>query len=212
MVFYECKNLKSIIIPAGVTNIGYAAFWGCSNLSSVDLPESLQHISACAFFDCYSLSSVIIGNSVTSIGGSAFSNCSSLSSVVIGNSVANIGNSAFNNCVALTKLVCCSEIPPTCYNLVFQNIDKSRCKLFVPEGSLHAYQTTSPWNEFDSIETFNPVELKNNPDGIEGVEADNIDVSEGIRYDLQGRRIGKPQHGINIIRMSDGTTRKVLMR
>ncbi len=34
----------------------------------------------------------------------------------------------------------------------------------------------------------------------------------GETFDLRGRRIGKPQQGINIIRQSDGTTRKVLTR
>lgn len=35
---------------------------------------------------------------------------------------------------------------------------------------------------------------------------------ESTSYDLQGRRIGKPQKGINIIRNADGTTKKVLIK
>jgi hypothetical protein len=31
-------------------------------------------------------------------------------------------------------------------------------------------------------------------------------------YDLSGRRQNAPQRGMNIIRMSDGTTRKVLVK
>ena len=31
-------------------------------------------------------------------------------------------------------------------------------------------------------------------------------------FDLQGRRIGKPQQGVNIIRNADGTTKKVLTK
>jgi hypothetical protein len=31
-------------------------------------------------------------------------------------------------------------------------------------------------------------------------------------FDLQGRRIGKAQEGINIIRNADGTTKKVLVK
>ena len=44
---------------------------------------------------------------------------------------------------------------------------------------------------------------------------DDIPVSlqtEADRYDLQGRMIAGPQKGINIIRMSDGTVRKVLVK
>jgi hypothetical protein len=31
-------------------------------------------------------------------------------------------------------------------------------------------------------------------------------------YDLQGRMLSKPQSGINIVRMSDGTVRKVYIK
>jgi hypothetical protein len=31
-------------------------------------------------------------------------------------------------------------------------------------------------------------------------------------FDLNGRKLSAPQKGINIIRMSDGTSRKVLIR
>lgn len=46
------------------------------------------------------------------------------------------------------------------------------------------------------------------PDGITEVSADN----ETICYDLAGRRISKPQKGVNILRNSDGTSRKVLQK
>ena len=49
------------------------------------------------------------------------------------------------------------------------------------------------------------------PDGIEDIRATE-EVTEVARYDIQGRMIGKPQKGINIIRYSDGTTRKVLIK
>lgn len=39
-----------------------------------------------------------------------------------------------------------------------------------------------------------------------------IDNEEGAWFDLSGRKIDKPQKGINIIRYSDGTTRKVLLK
>lgn len=50
------------------------------------------------------------------------------------------------------------------------------------------------------------------PDGIREVQSsESIVHSEGI-YDLSGRKLDKPQKGINIIRMSDGTTKKVLIK
>ena len=37
-------------------------------------------------------------------------------------------------------------------------------------------------------------------------------VGEIARYDVKGRRINKPQHGLNILRMSDGSVRKVMVK
>ena len=49
------------------------------------------------------------------------------------------------------------------------------------------------------------------PDGVEGVRASEEAV-EVARYDIQGRRIAGPQKGINIVRYSDGSSRKVLVK
>ena len=42
--------------------------------------------------------------------------------------------------------------------------------------------------------------------------ANMVDVYEGARYTIDGKRISAPQKGINIIRMSDGSTRKVVVK
>ena len=44
--------------------------------------------------------------------------------------------------------------------------------------------------------------------GIEDITIDETDVVEVERYDVHGRRLEQPTRGINIIKMSDGTTRK----
>ena len=50
-------------------------------------------------------------------------------------------------------------------------------------------------------------------DGTSIGEIKNEQITIKIaRYDIQGRKIAKPQKGINIIRYSDGTTRKVLVK
>jgi hypothetical protein len=42
--FYDCKKLKSIIIPESVTNIGDDAFNGCEVLESITIPNSVNSI------------------------------------------------------------------------------------------------------------------------------------------------------------------------
>ena len=72
-----------------------------------------------------------------------------------------------------------------------------------------AFVTTSEGETFyGELQTFS---TSIDPDGIEEVKASE-DAVEIARYDLQGRKIAKPQKGINIIRYSDGTTRKVLVK
>ena len=77
------------------------------------------------------------------------------------------------------------------------------------EYSFVAFVTTSEGETFyGEQQTFRTT---SDPDGIEEVKASE-DAVEIARYDIQGRKIAKPQKGINIIRYSDGTTRKVLVK
>ena len=102
--FDSCYNLTNVIIPDGVTTIGYYAFSSCSSLTSVTIPDSVTSIGYSAFSGCSSLTSVTIPDSVTSIGYSAFGSCYSLASITIPDSVTTIGDSAFYNCNSLTKV------------------------------------------------------------------------------------------------------------
>ena len=47
---------------------------------------------------------------------------------------------------------------------------------------------------------------------IEGVEADDENVVEAARYTIDGRLINTPEKGINIVKYSDGSVRKVVVR
>ena len=91
-------EVKDLVIPNGVTNIGSYAFASCSGLNSVTIPNSVTNIGDYAFSGCSDLKSVTIPNNITSIGWSVFYCCSGLTSVTIPNSVTNIGNYAFDGC------------------------------------------------------------------------------------------------------------------
>ena len=100
----ENTEIKELVIPAGVTSIGWYAFSGCSGLTSVSIPNSVSSIGSYAFSSCSGLTSVSIPNSVSSIGSSAFDGCSGLTSIIIGNSVTNISSNAFDGCSGLTSI------------------------------------------------------------------------------------------------------------
>lgn len=48
--------------------------------------------------------------------------------------------------------------------------------------------------------------------GISGTTADKTNATETARYTADGRKISEPVKGLNIIRMSDGTIRKVIVK
>ena len=171
--FSYCYSLSSVVIPDGVTSIGFDTFHNCNSLSSVVIPDSVTSIVSTTFSYCYSLSSVVIPDGVTSIGFDTFHNCNSLSSVVIPDSVTRIGNATFSYCNSLSSVVipdgvtrignatfsycygikeyhCKPLTPPTLSNTnVFSGIP-SDCIIYVPVGSLEAYQTATNWSTYAS--------------------------------------------------------------
>ena len=72
---YTRPSLVSIILPNGITNIGYKAFIGCRYLTSISIPNSVTSIENFVFSGCTSLTNISIPSSVTSIGYDAFYGC-----------------------------------------------------------------------------------------------------------------------------------------
>ena len=165
---------------------------------------SVTTIGQWAFYSCISLASIDIPNSVTTIGEFAFAYCFSLASVNIGESVTTIGLGAFIYCYYITSVTCLAKECPVCdkglWNNIFSVFDTAT--LYVPKQSIDAYKTTDPWSNFVNV-----VALEDT--GIEGKPTDNAPRVDAV-YDIDGRRTDSMKRGLNIVRMSDGTTRKVM--
>lgn len=150
-----------------------------------------------------------IPNSVASIGAYAFCNCDGLTSVTIGNSVASIGAFAFYLCDGLTSVTTLNTTPP-CFSYdsdySFSKETYSLATLFVPAGTKDKYKGAGGWKNFITIVEMDSV------DGIEPATVSASDVTVTGIYDTNGKELPAMQHGINIVRYSDGTTRKVVMR
>ena len=54
------------------------------------------------------------------------------------------------------------------------------------------------------------VKVQKPSDGIADINADN-EAYETARYTLDGRRLSRPMPGVNILHMSDGSSRKVIV-
>lgn len=64
--FCNCYNLKSIVIPSGITKIGDSAFER-TGITSISMPDTVTEIGTEAFKECRNLRSVSISEFVTAL-------------------------------------------------------------------------------------------------------------------------------------------------
>jgi len=114
-LFKDQKNLISITLPEGITEITRSAFEGCENLHTVNLPEGLLRIGINAFRNCSNLKAIELPDSLTSISAGSFS-ATGLESVRLPEGFGFIGRGyppggkadepgAFADCKSLTEVV-----------------------------------------------------------------------------------------------------------
>ena len=103
----DAAKVVTVIVEAGATKLGTAAFQDCVNLTKVRLPEGLEVLGNHAFFRCLSLTSLHIPDSVTRMGTSACSLCGSLQQVHLPQQLSQVASFTFSRCARLTEI----EIP-----------------------------------------------------------------------------------------------------
>ena len=199
----EYTMIKDLVIPDGVINLGKDVFYNWFALKSVIIPNSVTSIGYRAFYGCSYLTSVIIPKNVTSIGEGAFGYCEALTSATIPNSVKSIGSYAFGNCPELTSIYSYIENPTSDTGSNFESSHYTNATLYVPQGTKNKYLATDGWKNFANIVEMDATVV--HEIGGEETEAKVIG-----NYSINGKQLSAPQKGLNIIRMSDGTTRKIV--
>ena len=201
--FYGCSGLTSLTLPSGVTEIGNWAFYGCSGLTSLTLPSGVTEIGGNAFLGCSGLTSLTLPSGVTWIGDYAFWGCSGLTSLTLPSGVTWIGDYAFQYCCDLTSIYVYTEKLPYMGRDVFDGCDAKKCTVYVPKGTYDDYWI-SEFGYFENIVEFDPT-------GINNVITSN-DAKELSRYSLNGQRLSAPTKGLNIVKYSDGSVKKVAIQ
>ncbi len=203
-----CQNT---IIPNNVEKIGDYAFSSCREITSIDVPNSVKSIGNYAYRGCDELNTVNIPHGVTSIGEYAFYSCKNLKTVILPNTITSIGNNAFvNYSGGITNFYCYAEqLPEIGDDVFFPYSGSNNATLHVPASSVEAYRNAEQWKGFCSIVALTDEDPK--PTAIDAMEYAPMATNKAI-YDLQGHQLTQPKRGLNIIRMSDGKTRKVIVK
>ena len=202
--FWGCSGLRSLNLPDGITKIDDDAFLGCSGLTSLNLPDGITSIGEYAFEGCSGLTSLTLPAGITKIGSEAFKGCSGLTSLNLPDGVTSIYFEAFQGCSGLTSIYLYAEKVPEISNDAFEGFDAKKCTLYVPMGTYDDYWLSNFGDYFEDIVEFDAT-------GIDKTTT-STDVEEVARYSVNGQRLSAPTKGLNIVKYSDGSVKKVAVR
>ena len=188
-----------------ITEIPEEAFADCGYLHEIKLPAELKRIgyrALCGSPYIGSFGGLKIPSKVTEIAPEAFyKSFQDIEVLELPASLKTVGDYAFADCSAKVIYAYMSE-PFPLKDADFYSRPRSECKLYVPKGCAKKYRQAEIWKEFD-IEEMDGT-------GIEGVTNDST-VTEVSRYDANGNMLAAPAKGLNIVRYSDGTVKKVMV-
>ena len=143
---------------------------------------------------------------MTEIADSAFYGVNKLRALSISESVTIIGKNAFGKSNILdVKLL--PAIPPKVINNQ-SGLNQSLVRLFVHEKDYSTYYIANYWGDFKNIFILEKTDWMNEIQTIS--DNDNTEIVKC--YDLNGREVMSSYHGVSIIKMSDGITKKIFVK
>ena len=168
----QCLNLKSVVVPSSITDLGHyalaentalesvifengiEAFTGqgvclrCTALNNVVLPNTLKDTGYATFSYATALKTIELPQSLETIGNRSFQN-TGLTTITIPSGVTNIIDRAFYGCASLTEMKIEATTPPTLAET--DSISSATTTIYIPAGTLSAYQSASNWSNFASM-------------------------------------------------------------
>ena len=162
------SNFVTINLPASLTTLGGQVFQACQKLKTINVESANTHFCSVdgvlfskdmktlwRYPEAKESSSYEVPSPVELLEVSAFDGCRSLTSVTLPETFTSAWWLPFGNCSNLRTLICRNTNPNENGNM-FEEDDEiySRTTLYVPRGSLSAYQSIDPWKNFKTIKEF----------------------------------------------------------
>ena len=210
--FGWCSSLNSVIVPEEITEIGAAAFYECTALNSLKLSGSLKKIDVETFAYCNNLEEIVIPEGILGIANYAFRDCKNLKRIYLPEGLLGIGTAAFGWCENITDVYCNAKTPPVPIDAWYWSTSHFFWESFVDYSSLHVpedaiadYKTAFSWKDFGKIVALTSEDT--------AIKSSTLTPGQSEKYySVDGQKMSEPHKGFNIIRMSDGKIRKVILK
>lgn len=236
--FRGCKDVTSVQMPISIKRIGQYAFAG-TGIKSIKIPQNCREIDSYAFWiDCLQniyvdehnpyfclYQSGLFDKRMTVFyqmptecsqevfeipeGVKVLNNASLISfkahTLDIPSTIEDFGMYQFTSCPNLKAMIVRLVDAPE--SIRMRQNDKGfqkNCTLYVPAESISKYKEEEWWSgfkEIKSIEEYTPLET---------ITADTKEAAPVATYDLKGNKVKTPSKGINIVKYSDGKSKKVV--
>lgn len=103
--FYKNTGLRSVVLPAGLKEIGANTFNGCTNLSGVSIPAGVEAIGSYAFGECIALAGkVVLPEGLKTLESFAFAHCLGITEINLPAGVTVPGAAVFAECINLEQV------------------------------------------------------------------------------------------------------------
>ena len=222
LTFGYCLALNSVNFPSSVTKVSTNALYESGWYDNQ--ADGVLYLGTMAYGYKGNMPEETIINitpGTTIINESAFMGYINLLAVGIPESVDSICSTAFAGCLGLAAIICESKTAPKVAPDAFGSLTGSYTLLIVPDDAVEEYKAHPVWGKFQVMGITEYINQTQEPgtyaspfggDDPDGIRSTNSDAWTSEMYDLSGRKQNALQHGMNIIRMSDGTTRKVMVK
>ena len=228
--FRDCSAIEAIVFPNGLTYIGSNAFRNCSALNTLVIPNTVIKIGSSAFADCrdlYSVTSLI--NTPFKLEESAFRNTNEAYEtdviyqkaklyVPIGTMAIYQSTTGWKKFINMLETDTKFKLTYILDGEVYKVYEIQATEVITPEAVPYKeHYIFSGWSDIPYLMPAHDVTVTGNftidPEYVAGIEVSKTaDSSPKAYYSPDGRRFDSKQRGLNIIRMSDGTVRKVMVK
>ena len=146
---YECNGLKSISIPAAVTTIGTYALYNLQKIKRLNLPENVPTLEQLTIYSADSIRKIHIPYGTTALKSNSVRGML-IEEIYVSETVTSISANAFAGNYSALEYHFLSTTPPTLVKTTaFTNMPED-CIIYVPAGSLSAYQSATNWSTYAS--------------------------------------------------------------